>query len=119
MIHADTQLQTDIDVGGCGQGCRRCCCAGESFFRLNYTNTSQQERLLALTAKNPAKIIPIDLAQYPDGVVFRSRGFLAALGKDWRIELITNDCSTACCGGCVCLCMYVSVLSFVSACFCQ
>ena len=32
MAYMSPGLMPDVDVGGCDQGCKRCCCAGESMF---------------------------------------------------------------------------------------
>jgi len=100
MVHKQRLLHPSVDMGGCGQGCKRCCCAGESCCRLNFLNTSpDQAQLLALAARTPAKIIPLHLASFPRGVFFRKRAFLAAFGKDWLIHLKLAGCCTGCCGG--------------------
>lgn len=100
MVHMDPRLKAEVDMGGCCQGCTRCCCAGESCFRLNFSNHDLGEpQVVALAGRLPSKVVPVDMSRHPNGLVFRSGGFLAAVGKDWKIQLNTTSCSTGCCGG--------------------
>lgn len=100
MVHLDPEVKAGVDIGSCWDGCVRCCCAGESCCRLNMTNSDPSKpHVVALSGRLPSKIVPIDLRKYPDGVYFRAGGFLAAMGKDWRIEIKITSCGVGCCGG--------------------
>lgn len=99
MVMMSGGLRPTVDTGGCGQGCTRCCCAGENLFRLVFENTTQQSQFLAIAAQGPGKVIPLPLSEW-SGITLSSGVFLAAYGKDWKYELTTvGSCLTACCGG--------------------
>ena len=99
MVMMSGALDPTIESGGCKDGCRRCCCAGEHFFRLAFENTTQETQFIALTPPQPGKIIPLDLSVY-SGVTLTSGAFLGALGKDWRYNIkLVRNAGTGCCGG--------------------
>lgn len=99
MLYMDPDVKMDADVGGCAQGCKRCCCAGESFFRLHLRNHGNREQKVALTPKFPAKIVPVHLGQH-DGMVVNRGAFLGAIGTDWSVNLkAATSAGVACCGG--------------------
>jgi len=99
MLYMSPGMALDADIGGLGQGCKRCCCAGESLFRLHLKNTTQTAQKISLTARYPARIVPIDLREHT-GLIVNRGAFLAALGTDWRINLqMVGSLGTACCAG--------------------
>jgi len=99
MVLMSEGLSPSVDTGGCGQGCRRCCCAGENFFRLNLTNRTTQIQYLGISPNGPGCILPVDLEEL-SGLRFQSGAFLGALGRDWKIKIKTTSSATAgCCGG--------------------
>eukprot|EP00435_Cladocopium_sp_Y103_P012091 s2910_g3.t1 len=99
MAYMSPGLFPDVDVGGCEQGFKRCCCAGENLFRLHFLNETEDLQQVGLTPTFPAKIVPIDLAKY-DGMVFNRGAFLAALGSDWSVDIKrVRSMGTCCCGG--------------------
>jgi len=98
MLYMSPGMGLDADMGGCGQGCKRCCCAGESMFRLHLKNTTDRIEKVAVTPRFPAKIVPVDLRQH-DGLVFNRGAFLAALGKDWRVDIRRVSTAGVCCFG--------------------
>uniref|UniRef100_A0A7S3PM38 Altered inheritance of mitochondria protein 24, mitochondrial n=1 Tax=Aplanochytrium stocchinoi TaxID=215587 RepID=A0A7S3PM38_9STRA len=92
-------LKPDVDIGGATQGLTRLCCAGESLFRLNYTNNTGENQQIALAPPGPGTIIPIDLSKY-SGMVIRGEAFLAAMGKDWKLKIRpVKNVGTMCFGG--------------------
>jgi len=102
MLFASDGVSLGADMGGLGQGCKRCCCAGESMFRLHLQhdgrNPNSVEKV-ALTPAFPAKVVPVDLRQY-DGLIFNRGAFLAALGRDWHVDVkMVRSLGTACCAG--------------------
>jgi len=99
MLFMSPGVALDADMGGCDQGFKRCCCAGESMFRLHLKNVTAEVQKVAVTPSFPAKIVPIDLSQH-SGMFFNSGAFLAALGQDWRVD-IQPVCSpgVCCCAG--------------------
>lgn len=101
MLFTSSNISLGADMGGLGQGCKRCCCAGESMFRLHlqHNGSSATVEKVALTPTFPAKVVPIDLRVH-SGLVFNRGAFFAALGKDWRVDLRTvSGLGTCCCGG--------------------
>jgi uncharacterized protein (AIM24 family) len=99
MLYMSSGMGLNADMGGCGQGCKRCCCAGESMFRLHLENRSNAMEKIALTPKFPAKIVPVDLRSY-DGLVFNRGAFLGAVGKNWRVDIrAVQNAGVCCCAG--------------------
>jgi uncharacterized protein (AIM24 family) len=98
MLYMSPGMGLDADIGGCGQGCKRCCCAGESMFRLHLQNTQQSTEKVAVTPKFPAKIVPVDLRHH-DGLIFNRGAFLAAIGKSWRVDIRSVASAGVCCFG--------------------
>jgi len=96
MLYMSSGMALDADMGGCEQGCKRCCCAGESMFRLHLKNTTNDMQKVAVTPSFPAKIVPIDLAQH-SGLIFNRGAFLAALGQDWRVDIRAVASPGVCC----------------------
>eukprot|EP00747_Dinoflagellata_sp_TGD_P032956 gnl/TRDRNA2_/TRDRNA2_136312_c2_seq1.p1 gnl/TRDRNA2_/TRDRNA2_136312_c2~~gnl/TRDRNA2_/TRDRNA2_136312_c2_seq1.p1 ORF type:complete len:236 (-),score=40.51 gnl/TRDRNA2_/TRDRNA2_136312_c2_seq1:197-802(-) len=92
-------MALDADIGGLGQGCKRCCCAGESLFRLHLKNATNCPQKISLASRFPARIVPIDLREHT-GLIVNRGAFLAALGTDWRIHLqMVGSMGAACCAG--------------------
>lgn len=98
MLYMSPGMGLDADMGGLGQGCKRCCCAGESMFRLHLKNNTEGFEKVGVTPRFPAKIIPVDLRQH-DGLVFNRGAFLAAVGKDWRVDIQQVSSAGVCCFG--------------------
>lgn len=99
MLFMSPGIKMDADIGGIDQGCKRCCCAGESMFRLKFHNPTASIAKIALTPAFPAKIVPIDISHH-DGMVFNRGAFLGALGTDWSVQLkMVGSPGTCCCGG--------------------
>jgi len=99
MLFMSPGINMGADIGGLGQGCKRCCCAGESMFRLKFNNSTQYVEKIALTPKFPAKIVPVDIRQH-DGMVFNRGAFLGALGTDWKVNLkMVGSLGKCCCAG--------------------
>lgn len=99
MLYMSGGMAMGADVGDCMQGLKRCCCAGESLFRLHLRNTSPELQKVALTPTFPAKIVPVDLRHH-SGLVFNRGAFLGALGTDWRVNIrMAGGLGTAVFGG--------------------
>jgi len=96
MLFMSSGMALDADMGGIGQACKRCCCAGESMFRLHLKNTTAEEQKVALTPSFPARIVPIDLAHH-SGLIFNRGAFLGALGTDWRVDIRSVASPGVCC----------------------
>lgn len=99
MVMMSGSLEPSVDIGDCTNALKRCCCAGESFFRLVFENKTQAPQFLAVAPPRPGKIIPLPLEKWA-GVTLSRGVFLGAYGKDWRYELkLVGNLGTACCGG--------------------
>jgi len=99
MTYMSPDLETEVDMNGCEQGCKRCCCAGESMFRLHFRNETDEVQQVALSPNFPAQIVPVDLGKY-DGMIFNRGAFLAALGSDWSVDIKrVKSAGVVCCGG--------------------
>merc|ERR1712046_324369 len=58
-----------------------------------------QVEKVAVTPSFPAKVVPIDLRSH-DGLFFNRGAFLAALGKDWGVDIRqVGSAAICCCGG--------------------
>ncbi|GAX74470.1 hypothetical protein CEUSTIGMA_g1919.t1 [Chlamydomonas eustigma] len=51
MLFMSSGMDMDADMGGLSQGCTRCCCAGESMFRLKMLNKTGSIEKIALTPR--------------------------------------------------------------------
>jgi len=100
MLYTSDGVQLGADMGGLEQALKRCCCAGESMFRLHLEHAGRSNGVekVALSPSFPAKIVPIDLRLY-DGLVFNRGAFLAALGKEWSVDIKMVSGPAACCFG--------------------
>lgn len=98
MLYMTPGLAMETDVGGCGQGVKRCCCAGESMFRLHAKNETQTDQRIAITPMFPSKIQPVDLSLH-SGMIFNRGAFLAAMGSTWNVNLKRAGSAGACCFG--------------------
>lgn len=99
MTMMSGELKPGIESGGCGPACKRCCCAGESLFRLTFENKTETDQFIAISPSQPGKIIPISLDRY-SGMTLKPGAFLGALGRSWDYKVKTvNNLGTGCCGG--------------------
>jgi len=97
LLHYDPELTLTIDTGGMGQAASRAL-AGESIVRLNVANNTAQSHNCAVASKVPGSIIPVDLTR--GSFVFKRRAFIAAIGFDWRVNIMfAPSVQTACFGG--------------------
>jgi len=87
-------------MGDCNQACTRMCCLGESFFRLNLINSTGGNKSLALTPLFPARIIPVPMQNFPNGLYVARRTFLGAFGTNWTVSIaMVNSFATGAFGG--------------------
>ncbi|KAL1529546.1 hypothetical protein AB1Y20_000490 [Prymnesium parvum] len=100
MVHLHDGLTPKIGTdGGCRQACIRCCCVGESFFRLTYENTTSLPTPMAISASWPAKLLAFDLSTYR-GLHIANGSFVGAVSSDVRFNLrMAKSVGAACCGG--------------------
>ena len=100
MVHMHSALATDIGTdGGCCQACTRCCCVGESFLRVKYTNKTSAPVAMAISPSWPAKMLPFDLSTYRR-LNIQTGSFVGAVSGDIRFQVrLANSFGAACCGG--------------------
>merc|ERR1719428_2236338 len=69
-------------------------------FRLHLCNNTDNVEKGAVTPTFPAKVVPIDLGEH-DGMVFNRGAFLAAIGKDWKVDIkrVQGGLGVCCFGG--------------------
>ena len=85
--------------GGCGQAFMRCCCVGESFFRLRYANTTDAPVPMAISPPWPAKVLPFDMSTYR-ALNIQSGSFVGAVSSDITFNVrMAQSVGAACCGG--------------------
>eukprot|EP00127_Corallochytrium_limacisporum_P003202 Clim_evm51s147 gene=Clim_evmTU51s147 len=100
MIHMDDGLSPDLETGGCGQACTRCCCGGESFFRVQYKNKTDKPLRIGLTPEFPgAKVVPVTLDEYNGGLVLNSGAYMSSLAENLSFSLKFAGMKAGCCGG--------------------
>ena len=100
MVHMHSSLMPDIGTdGGCGQAVIRCCCVGESFFRLKYANKTSDPVPMAISPAWPAKVLPFDMSTYR-GLHIQNGSFVGAVSSNIQFRpKMANSAGAACCGG--------------------
>lgn len=77
----------------------RCCCAGESFFRLIYPNETREAVAMAISPKWPSKMLPMDMSVYRSLHIQRG-AFVGAVSSDTRFAVrMAQSAGAAFCGG--------------------
>jgi uncharacterized protein (TIGR00266 family) len=100
MIHMSNAFIADIHTaGGCGQACKRCCCANDSFFQVAYTNSAPSPQLIGLTPNFPGKVIAIDMKEWGGSIYLKNRAFMASIDASMRYNLEFKGFLACCCGG--------------------
>ncbi|EGD80130.1 hypothetical protein PTSG_10404 [Salpingoeca rosetta] len=100
MVHMSSGLKPDVHLGGgCGQACTRSCCAGESFFRVKYQNNTETTQHIGLTPNFPAKIVPVNLAEFGGRITIKSRAFMCAHNCEPTFSYRFAGIGAGCCGG--------------------
>lgn len=93
------------DEPGCCFKCKMNCarsCSGEAMSMAHFTNESKQARTLAFAADTPGHIIPVDLGEMEDNILFTMNGsfIFGALGT--RVDVVRADCKQCCFGAGLC-----------------
>lgn len=99
MIYTTDGESLSVETGECGDACARCCCAGESFFRAVFTNSTNSPQYVALAAPLPSKIVPVNMDNYPAGMCFKSGAYLASYDPNTLINYQRVQSVAACCFG--------------------
>lgn len=73
--------------------------SGESLFKVKWTNSASDNGFVAFTAPIPSNIVPVDLANYPAGIVCKRDAFLAAVDPNTKATIAIQRARTclACC----------------------
>lgn len=88
MVHCDKDVRgvMDVSTGGCLGGLKRMCLGSNSLALVKWQNTSKSEtKIIGLTARFPAKVVPINLTQFGGEVFVKENAFLAANEPDAQL----------------------------------
>jgi len=97
MMYRADGIHMKTSMGGCSQGCKRCC-GGESMFKNEYTNRTQAPASITLTPNFPSKIIPVDLNR--SGTITASPGlYIGHLGQVTVTFRFIRSVMAGCFGG--------------------
>eukprot|EP00618_Florenciella_parvula_P008038 CAMPEP_0119542892 /NCGR_PEP_ID=MMETSP1344-20130328/53834_1 /TAXON_ID=236787 /ORGANISM="Florenciella parvula, Strain CCMP2471" /LENGTH=270 /DNA_ID=CAMNT_0007587155 /DNA_START=52 /DNA_END=864 /DNA_ORIENTATION=- len=85
--------------------CDNCCarqCGGEPPINVSYTNSGTETGFVGFTPNVPAKILPMSLDAYPNGMNAQSGAYMSSIGQ--VTPGFSLDCNpmTACCAGMGC-----------------
>lgn len=94
-----------VDEPGCckkfGMSCARCC-SGESFSVAHFTNESGKDRKLGFGNDTPGHIVPVNLEDVEDNILFTMNGSFLMAAKGTRVDVVRTDCCQCCCGAGLC-----------------
>ena len=94
MMFMSPELKTTVECGNCSR-----LCTGETLCKTIFTNQGKSEGFVAVTPNFPARVVPINLAQYGGKLLAKNGSFLASSG-DVSVAASVDCCScAACCGG--------------------
>jgi len=97
MMTKGKETHPSVNMGSMGLACKRCCCAGESCFRVIWKAT--QGDTVTVTPFFPAKVLPIDLDKH-SGLFIKKKAWMASLGRNTDFGIQTAPSfATACCAG--------------------
>jgi len=99
MMHMGNTMKAKITIGGCCDAVKRSAIAHESFFRVKFTNEGQQTQVIGLTPHFPGKIVPVNVSDFPNGVVISSSAFMATVSDSikFKFQRVKKPCT--CVGG--------------------
>ena len=83
-------------AGGFGLACQRCCCAGESFFRVHYLNRSACTRTEALARRKRAIFSHPHTLGKGGGACTRGCTRMRELGQARRVCVPAHACACVC-----------------------
>lgn len=90
MIHCDNSIVAKVDAGtgGCFGCIKRVLLAGDSLFRVHWTNTdTSKPKTVGLGPNFPAKIVPVNLDEYHNEVFVKRKAFLAAMDPNIQFNV--------------------------------
>mmetsp|Transcript_60097 Transcript_60097/g.141461 ORF Transcript_60097/g.141461 Transcript_60097/m.141461 type:complete len:326 (-) Transcript_60097:215-1192(-) len=99
MMTKGTGTRPNVNMGNLSNGCKRCCCAGESCFRIIWQPAD--EDVVTVTPYFPSKVLPINLDQYAEsGIFIKKKAWMASLSRETEFEaVLAPSLATACCAG--------------------
>ena len=102
MFFSGKGMQQDVSYAGC---CKRCC-AGESCFVMNYTNSSESSSnmpgFVALAPNFPtAKVVPVNMSSpnVNGTLIAQSGAYMASYGDVRVVSSVDTNCMRCCCAG--------------------
>ena len=100
MLQYMPGVDATCDTGGLGLAIQRTICAGESCFRVKWTNNSSAPVSVATGPSFPAKIVVIDLDQEGGELNIKKMSWLASMNSSTEFGLRqAPSLLAACCGG--------------------
>mmetsp|Transcript_45276 Transcript_45276/g.73452 ORF Transcript_45276/g.73452 Transcript_45276/m.73452 type:complete len:251 (+) Transcript_45276:64-816(+) len=90
MIHCDMSVKSIVDAGtgGCFGVIKRVFLAGDSLFRVHWTNTDNtSDKVVGLGANFPAKVVPVNLDEWHGEVFVKRHAFLAAMDPQIQFNI--------------------------------
>eukprot|EP00397_Hematodinium_sp_SG-2012_P056521 GEMP01069837.1.p1 GENE.GEMP01069837.1~~GEMP01069837.1.p1 ORF type:complete len:269 (+),score=48.08 GEMP01069837.1:61-867(+) len=99
--HASKNFKIGIEMyGGCGDGCKRACCAREPCCFMSIKNESSNPDIVGLTPNFPAHVLPIDLSDPKRrGMYFKNGSLLGFMSNNFKMTYEFAGCFRGLCGG--------------------
>jgi uncharacterized protein (AIM24 family) len=101
MVMMSDGMRADLECGGCGACCKRCC-SGEDLCLATYKNNSNEEGYIGVTPRFPGKVVPVNLQSQGGNIKVKSGAYFAHEGSpdqmDVGVEFVCNPFK-ACCAG--------------------
>jgi uncharacterized protein (AIM24 family) len=101
MCYAADRVKARTGLGNIGQAFSRMV-AGESAFKVKWKNEGDHDGFIGLTPPAPANIIPLNMANHPQGILCKHGAFLCAISTDTSVSIDiqrARSCLACCCSG--------------------
>jgi len=98
MLTSSPLVKASVDMGGCLLALKRCLCAGESFFRVHWTNTDTVQQSVSIGPPFAAKMVPVNLDQ-ESGLNLKAKAWVASPGKNTEFDVVAASPMVCCCAG--------------------
>lgn len=101
MCYAADKVKARTRTGGFASAVARSM-GGESLFKVHWKNEDERDGFVGFTPPIPANIIPINMADFPRGILCKSDAFLCAISTDTRVTIDiqrARSCIACCCSG--------------------
>jgi len=86
MCYAADKVKAHTGTGGLGSAFARSM-AGESIFKVTWKNDDDREGFVGFTAPIPASIIPLNMTEFPQGILCKPDAFLCSVSLDTRVSI--------------------------------